>query len=346
MAIKTTRTRKSSIADEASRYLLDSRKLFFFLRVAQAGSFTVAEAQLDVSQSTLTRQIQHLEDEVGAQLLQRTGRGVVLTPSGETLLTYAEAILGNMNSAIEAIDRSQRSPMGEISIAAPYMFATLYMPEVIKRILQKHPTLKLNVMEGSTGHVHERLASGEVDAAVLVIAPTNQKLLTTHILTERLCLMVRHDHQLATACSVSREQLVDQNLILPAALHGSRTIINQYFEEAGIKLDIQVNADSLVLTKALIAQDPKYVSILPERACRPELEAGLLKAIPLRPLLHRSLYLARPRERPPNPFLKDLIAEIETVIQFSNSPQGGPESNTELDQQGSSSRSLRKRQKC
>jgi len=76
-----------------SRSLLDSRRLFYFYHVARLGSVSAAEAVLDIAQSALTRQIQQLEAELDEQLLQRNGRGMMLTPAGEILFRQAESIL-------------------------------------------------------------------------------------------------------------------------------------------------------------------------------------------------------------------------------------------------------------
>lgn len=314
MNTKMNRKTRSVIAEMASRRLLDTRRLFYFIHVARAGSFTAAEAQLDVAQSTMTRQIQQLETEIGVQLLERTGRGVLLTDGGEILLRHAESILGEMSDAVDEIDRSRRRPAGELAVAAPPVFSMLFMPEVIRRVLKMFPDLRLTVLEGSTGQVHEHLAAGEVDVAVLVIAPKSQKVLVKKVSTEPLCLIVHESHPLAAARSVEREALVRLEIIVPAALHGSRTLIEDYFHDGGLAFDAHLYVDSLPVTKALIGQGHRFCSILPERACKAEIRDGTFKAIPLTPALSRSLYVARLRERPSTPYVKVLSAEIEAVL--------------------------------
>lgn len=296
------------------RGIFDSKKLFYFVCVARAGSFTIAEAQLGVNQSTLTRNVQQLEADLDVALLERNGRGVVVTPSGKVFQEHAERILGSMHSAMDQLERLQRSPFGEISIAAPNMFATMYLPMVIRRIVQKYPNLRMNIVEASTGHVHERLASGDVDAAVLVIAPKSPKIDAKKILEEPLVLIVRSDHEMAKRESVVREDVIGLELVLPASVHGSRKRIDEFFEDADIHLDIKINADSLSVIKALVCESKSYCTILPARSCGPEISSGQLVGIPFTPALQRSVFIARLRDRTLNAYTIDVMHEIEAAV--------------------------------
>jgi len=293
---------------------ISSRRLLCFACVARAGSFTVAEAQLGVSQSTLTRNVQQLEADLNTVLLERTGRGVVLTAAGKVFLEHAERILEDMREAVERLAQLARSPAVEISIAAPNMFATLYLPRVIRRMVAKHPGLRMNIMEGSTGHVHEWLACGSVDVAVLVVAPKTPRIVTRKILEEPLLLFVHRGHAFAEKTAVRREDALGLDLVLPASIHGSRKRIDEYFAEADIRLDIKINADSLAVTKALVCESTAYATVLPARACEAELAAGQLVGIPFSPPLQRSVFIARPRDRGLSQYAADVMDEIELAV--------------------------------
>src|ERR1700732_3860333 len=85
---------------------MELRHLRYFVAVAEAGSLTVAAAQkLHTSQPSLSRQIQDLEDEVGAQLMTRTARGIELTPAGRAFLEHARVVLSQVEAATEAARR-------------------------------------------------------------------------------------------------------------------------------------------------------------------------------------------------------------------------------------------------
>ena len=75
---------------------MELRHLRYFVAVAEAGSLTVAAGKLHTSQPSLSRQIRDLEEEVGAQLLKRSARGIELTPAGRAFLDHARLVLSQV----------------------------------------------------------------------------------------------------------------------------------------------------------------------------------------------------------------------------------------------------------
>lgn len=297
-----------------TRAMIDSRRLFYFYKVAKAGSFTVAETYLGVAQSALTRQIQQLEKEVGLPLLQRNGRGVTLTESGEILLRHAEDILGGMSAALSEIEANRCNPSGRLAVAAPTMFSRIYMPEVVRVLVNKFPNLRLVVTEVSTEQVQDYLASGKVDAAVVVIPPSTRKCSITRIAAEPLHLITHADHPLANARWIEPDAIAGLEMIVPASTRGSRLLIERYLAENGVDVDFRLEVDSLQVAKGLIAQGPRFCTLFPALAYRDEIRAGIFRAIPLRPQLIRTMYLARLRLRPETPYFTALADAIAATV--------------------------------
>lgn len=303
------RGRKSEFADVASAGLLDSRRMFYFFHVVRTGSFTAAEAALDIAQSTLSRQIQQLEEDVGEQLLQRTGRGVSLTQAGEIIYRQSEAVLREIASAREQLSAARKSARGSISIAVPRPFSTRYLPEVMQRFVDEFPDVHLTVLEASSGHVYQYLADGAVDFAVVLHSPNTQKIVARKLLNESLNLVVRRDHPLAKFESIPRESLRSIALMLPAAPNGTRAILERYFDSGDLSIDPALRLDSVSLMKEMIARG-KYAAILPSMACETQLKDGYFIAIPLSPAISRTLFLASLRDRPRTP----IFAAMEKII--------------------------------
>src|SRR5882757_10599615 len=84
---------------------MELRHFRYFVAVAEAGSLTVAARRLHTSQPSLSRQIQDLENELGAQLLTRRARGIELTPAGRAFLDHARLVLSQVDAASEAARR-------------------------------------------------------------------------------------------------------------------------------------------------------------------------------------------------------------------------------------------------
>jgi LysR family nitrogen assimilation transcriptional regulator len=311
---KSSRRVRSTVAELAARGLIDSRRLFYFYHVARSGSFSAAESVLDIAQPAMTRQIQQLEADVGVKLLERTARGVALTGAGRILHRHAEAIFATMSSAIDALEADRRHPGERLSIATPPTFSSMVMPEAIQRMLHAMPDLELSVLEASTGQVHDYLVAGEVDLAVIIHAPNTQRLVLERISTEPLCLIARHDHPIAALPFVPRARLAELGMVVPASVHGSRGLVERYLSDGGITLKPALQVDSLAITTAVLAQTPRFCSILPERACRVQIDAGVLVARPLKPGLQRTLHVARMRERPETPAMVEMTKQIRAVL--------------------------------
>ena len=313
-----SRNQRSELGEHVAQHLIDSRRLFYFSQVAKRGSFTAAEAALDVAQSTLSRQIQLLEEELGSTLLLRESRGVSMTHSGELLLVQAERIIREMELAREQISMARANAKGRVTIAAPRPFSTRFFPTVVQRFADNWPDIRLTVLEASSGHVYQYLADGAVDLAVVLQNPNSQKIATRKILTEPLQLTMRSDHPAAKESFIDRKKLASiQDLLMPAASHGTRLIIERYLQDGNIEIDPKVRMDSVSLMRGMIALG-RGCAILPPMACQQQLADGTFVAKSLRPALTRTLYLARLRDRSQSKESKAIEQEILTVVESND----------------------------
>jgi LysR family nitrogen assimilation transcriptional regulator len=300
---------RSDVANHAAQNVIDSRRLFYFYHVARLGSFTTAETVLDIAQSAMSRQIQQLETELGAQLLVRKGRGVSLTEAGAIVFRRAEAILAGMEETHIEIDAALRSPRGKVSIAAPTFFVRSFMPEVIRRFSDAHPETRLKVIEASTGHVSELLAAGEIDVAVVLQEPNSPRIETELLIAEHMDLAVSSSHPLAGRRTLSRAELKGQPTCIAANRHGSRLLIERYYSEGDVKLDVRIELDSIFLMKAAIRMLP-VAGFIPPHDLEP---ADQIVSIPLVPPLVRNMHLAKLRQQV-NPMVAPLVEEIRAAI--------------------------------
>lgn len=311
--MRQVRTSQSDVAARTTQKVIDSRRLLYFYHVAKAGRFTAAEAVLDVAQSAMSRQIQQLETDLGTQLLERTGHGVRLTPQGQILYRQAETILQTMAATVDELEEARHRPLGSVSVAAPPSFMATYMADVISQFAVALPGVRFRALEASTGAVYDLLASNEVDAAVVLQVGNTARLQVRELAREPLVLIARADHPIAARSNVARAELAGLDLVIPASLHGSRSILSRYLGAEGIPLRSQLEADSLPLTRALV-QSRSVCTILPAATCRAELDRGDFVARPLKPVLNRTLYVAHLRDRASDPHLQTLIEAIVATV--------------------------------
>src|ERR687889_1946709 len=119
--------------------LLDAARLHVFREVVQRGSLSAAAEALSFTQPAVSRQIAALEREAGAQLLERTPRGIRLTEPGRILLGHAEAILDRMATARAQLESVATLAGGRLRIGAfPTANATI-VPRAIAAFAREHP---------------------------------------------------------------------------------------------------------------------------------------------------------------------------------------------------------------
>jgi DNA-binding transcriptional LysR family regulator len=318
---------RSELASFATRNVIDSRRLFYFYHVARMRSFSAAEAIVDIAQPAISRQIQQLEADLGVQLLERNGRGVSLTPYGEILYRKATAILEEMSATLEEIENAKRRPSGQISIAASAGIIAIYMPEIVRRFIKAFPEIQFTAIQASSGEVYDHLARGQVDVAIIQHAPGTQKLSLQKLAVEPLFLIASRKHPIAKEAFVSREALAKLELVLPASSHGMRSIIEQYFQDGGLDLTPKLLVDSVSLIKAVV-REGRFCGFLPKLNCDTDLDMNHYVALPLKPTLSRTLYVASLRDRADQPFVKALIREVTAVFRDQDLHAASPPAST------------------
>lgn len=147
--------------------MLDVRRLRVLREVATRGSFSAAAEALAFTQPAVSRQIATLEAEAGTQLVERSARGVRLTPAGELLVEHAEAILDRLTTAESQLVALAAGTHGRLRLGAfPSANATL-IPLAIAAFREEHPGITLRLSEQVTSAALADLAAGELDLAVI-----------------------------------------------------------------------------------------------------------------------------------------------------------------------------------
>lgn len=135
-----------------------------FLAVSRAGSFRSAAAQLFTSQPSLSRSVARLEQTLGARLLERGPRGVVLTRSGEVLVDGARRIL----EATAALQHEVQKPDSQsLKVGATATSARSYLAPFLSKWIPEHPDILLTAIEGNDDQLQGQLRNNECDAAVI-----------------------------------------------------------------------------------------------------------------------------------------------------------------------------------
>ncbi|MGV7216640.1 LysR family transcriptional regulator [Bradyrhizobium sp. UFLA05-112] len=142
---------------------MDLRQLEYFLRVAQRKNISLAAAELNIAQPTLTKSIKLLEEQLGVKLFERLPRGVVLTSFGTTLLRHAEAVHVQMKDAGHEIAAQRSGAVGTVAIGAGPTWLRRYLPAALARTISSHPSIRVRVEAGFDESLFRALRQGEFD---------------------------------------------------------------------------------------------------------------------------------------------------------------------------------------
>ena len=154
-------------------FFVDTLQLKSFVAIAETGTFGLAAATVNRTQSALSLQIKKLEEQLGCELFDRTNRRVTLTPQGEIFLGYAKRMI---QLQWEAFSRLREPDVeGEIRFGTPEDFATHYLPDVLACFRQHHPRVQLNVACDLTLNLIDGFHRGEYDVILAKRDPERVK---------------------------------------------------------------------------------------------------------------------------------------------------------------------------
>jgi DNA-binding transcriptional LysR family regulator len=148
---------------------LDMDALRTLLATQQLGSLVRAAERVGRSQSAVSQQMRKLEEQIGQPLFRRRGRGLVLTESGDLILSYARRILDLNDEAIRAARGA--SVEGLVRFGLPGDFAETWLPAALGQFKRTHPAVRVEVAVERNGALLERLDKGELDLVLVMGYP-------------------------------------------------------------------------------------------------------------------------------------------------------------------------------
>ncbi|WP_121632215.1 LysR family transcriptional regulator [Tropicibacter alexandrii] len=157
---------------------LDVTALRSFVAVAQSGGVTRAAGFLNLTQSAVSMQLKRLEDMLGLKLLDRSGRGVSLTPEGAQLLTYAQRMVELNDEAYGKL--TEKKWEGEIVLGVPVDIVYPVIPRVLQQMGRTHPRVKVQLVSSFTKELKADFARGAIDVILTTepgIGPEGETLL-------------------------------------------------------------------------------------------------------------------------------------------------------------------------
>ncbi|MGV6874719.1 LysR family transcriptional regulator [Pseudochelatococcus sp. B33] len=294
---------------------LEYRDIVAFLAVAQCQSYSRAAEKLNLAQSALSRRVQRLEQDLGIDLLERHPRGVRMTEAGRLLMTRAEKLHVEFHRIEQELKTFASSPPQEVSVAMPQGAARLFTTPVIASFYNRHPEVRLRIIERESAYNRESVLRGEADFALVYNAQPHEDLALVPLLHERILVV-------APGPAVSKTiypDLYDLDglerlpLILPSLPHTYRSVISQASGRKDFSLNVIMEVNGFATSLEMVQKGLGYtISTFPP--LQAAIERSEVICIPITsPSCEVTLSLVHRVDRPPRPILGDLQDIIQDV---------------------------------
>jgi LysR family nitrogen assimilation transcriptional regulator len=301
---------------------MDTTKFAYFNAIVEHGSISHAAEALRVSQPTLTRQVQMLEEQFGAALLVRHGRGVALTEAGRRLNEGLRGLERQIRSLRDYVGAAAKEPSGEVAIGIPPSPRSLLATDIVRKFCLQYPKVRIRVIEETSGRIRDHVASGLLDLAITTSVEPDRGLRTETLAVEPLLLIGPRDAKLQLHKKIKISEAARLPLILTTTPNSIRRITEDAFSACGLRPVIGIEANTLPFMTDLVEAGLGY-TILPLSGVNPIGRQQNLSAIQIEGMTV-TWVLAYPENRPMSAnsrlFAKLILEEINRKISNGSWP--------------------------
>jgi len=246
---------------------MELRHLRYFVAVAETESLSLAaKSKLHTSQPSLSRQLRDLEEEIGAQLLTRTARGVALTPAGRAFLDHARGVLLQVDAAAEAARRAVHPVKPCFSMGFLTGHELTWMPEALRILRNELPNIDVMISSQYSPLLADGLAQGKIDAAFLRKERAMPDLAFRLLVKESLVVILPTDHRLAALKAITPRDLAGETFVTVSyTAPVLRAVIDNYLKRSGIHITPAHEVDHVTMGISLI-MSTRGVGLLPAYA--------------------------------------------------------------------------------
>lgn len=242
---------------------MDIRSLRYFTETVRLGSFTEAARALGVTQSTVSKMIRQLEDELGETLITRDGRGLSLTDIGEVVYTRGREILIAMQQLEQELRETQSLSRGSLTLGMPPMINLLFT-EVLKAFRRQYPQIDLKLLECTGQEVEQLVSTGELAAGMTVLPVDPQTdIAIAKVARHRVSAIAAEGMLKSQADTIALRSLASYPLVLLNDDFALTRLLRRHMARADIEPRVEAQSGQWDWTVAM-ARAGMGVALLPE----------------------------------------------------------------------------------
>jgi DNA-binding transcriptional LysR family regulator len=241
---------------------LTLRQLDYFVTAAELGTMASAAERHHISQSAVALAITELERALGVQLfMRRKSRGIVLTDAARHVLPEVRNLLSHV-SEVESTARSLgQSVSGTLTLGCFPTLTPFLLPEVLRRLPERHPSVTVQLYEGSVTELLDRLLDGTCEMALMYDLGIGPEVTTTVLYRVRPYVLLSADHRLAAPGPISLTELADEPMIM-LDMPPSAEMFREVLAVAAVEPLIRFSTTNFESVRSLVASGAGYSLLL------------------------------------------------------------------------------------
>ena len=264
-----------------------------FLTVATERSFSRAAEKLLRTQPAVSLALQRLESELGEKLIDRSGKELILTDAGRTVLEYARRFENLRQELENSLAELRDNSAGRLTIGANES-TTLYLLQHIERYRKLYPKVKVQVRRSLSSKIPNELIDGNLELGVISYNPDDERITSTVIYTDALAFVVSPQHRFAHRKTVSLTELGQETFIAHNVVSPYREVVLREFQRHKVPLRMDVEMPTIETIRKLV-QNNDGVAFMPRMCVEAEIEQGTLCEIKVKELhVERKIRLVYP----------------------------------------------------
>ena len=238
-----------------------------FIAITETGNFGQAAKKCGVTQSTISRQIQSLEQDLGLPLFHRSTQAK-LTLGGEKLLPRAQKICQEWSKASQECSDLIAGKQPELCVAAIHSVCAHYLPPILQQFCLDYPDVQLRVTALGSDRALKVLRDGLIDIAIVM----NNRFLTTSadielavLYEEQVDVLMAADHPLSKLKKVPPPELVKYPQIVFKDGYGMQRLVQEWFANQNVQIKTAMELNTLDAFRGVIRQG-EMIALLPHKA--------------------------------------------------------------------------------
>jgi DNA-binding transcriptional LysR family regulator len=235
---------------------MDFRDLRYFEVIATEGNLGRAAERLFRTQPALTKCIDRLEADLGAQLFEKSGRHMRLTPAGTALLARARRLAIMVEDTSRELQEHASGLRGTIRVGCVPTLAQHLMPSVLQDLLAEAPDVQVELTVAMNDQILRALREGQLDLVVGPVVDADEELESEQFAEDVVVVMAARDHRIF-AGDYALADLLAYKWVLPAAGVATRQFLDQTFERHGLpRPQIQIESNVLNMILPILEKTP------------------------------------------------------------------------------------------